>query len=411
MDTKTLIAITRIINDNVGKAVLQALDLIEAKKIMHEGMFILIKPNLLSAKPPERAVTTHPEVLRAVIRWVKQFKPRRVVVADSSAGTGVGTTEKVLKASLLEETCQQEGVECIPFEKTTRAVYKVEKPLVLDEFAASSLIKEADLIINLPKIKTHDLTRLTCCMKNMFGTMLLGNKPRLHARFPMIDDFCAALADVYSVSKPALSVVDGYLCQEGNGPSAGDVVKLDLILAGFDGVALDTAICKIIDLDPAKVPYLKFGARKGLGTMDLAAAVEVRGESIESAKRPFKIPPGSAVAGVPMPRFLARYLANVVFKASITFDPGRCKLCATCWRNCPVDAITPPAEMKQGNVPSWSKQKCITCYTCAETCPHEAIGFKIEPFKNAVRSPLGIAAIIALVCIIALVIWLIVAFG
>ncbi|MBN2153185.1 MAG: DUF362 domain-containing protein [Candidatus Lokiarchaeota archaeon] len=408
MDGKTPIAITRIIDDDVGKAVREALDLVDAKRLMREGMLVLLKPNLLSAKPPERAVTTHPEVLRAVIRWAKQFKPRRIVVADSSAGTAMGTTEKVLKASLIEQTCQEEGVECMPLEKTTRTVYKVKDPLVLDEFAASTLLEEADLIVNLPKIKTHDLTRLTCCVKNMFGTLPLGNKTRVHGRFPLINDFCAALADVYSVSRPALAVVDGYLCQEGPGPSAGDVVKLDLILAGFDGVALDAAVCKIIGLETGKVPYLKLGEKKGLGTTDLGA-VDFKGEPIESVMRPFKIPPGSPIAGVPMPRFLARYLANVVFKAAITFDPARCKLCATCWKNCPVGAITPPAELKQGNVPSWDKKKCITCYTCAETCPHEAVGFKIEPLKNAARSPLGIAAIAALGAIVLLAIWLAVA--
>ncbi len=407
MDGKTPIAITRIRNDDVSKAVCEALDLVDAKRLMREGMFVLLKPNLLSAKPPERAVATHPEVLRAVIRWVKQFKPRRIVVSDSSASTSIGTTEKVLKESRIEETCQQEGVECMPFEKTPRVVYKVKDPLVLDEFAASSFLKEADLIINLPKIKTHDLTRFTCCVKNMFGTMPLGNKSRMHGRFPMINDFCAALVDVYSVSKPALTVVDGYLCQEGAGPSAGDVVKLDLILAGYDGVALDTAICKIIGLDPGKVPYLKFGEKKGLGTMD-PTAVEFVGESIESVKRPFKIPPGSPIAGVPMPRFLAKYLANVVFKAVIAFDPAKCKLCATCWKNCPVGAITPPAEMRHGNVPLWNKKKCITCYTCAETCPYEAISFKIEPLKNAARSPLGIAAIATLAGIIVLIIWMVI---
>jgi uncharacterized protein (DUF362 family)/NAD-dependent dihydropyrimidine dehydrogenase PreA subunit len=405
METKTPVAITRIVKDDVSKAVWQALDLIDAKRLMREGMCILLKPNLLSAKPPERAVTTHPEVLRAVIRWIKQFKPRRIVVADSSASTSTGTTEKVLKASLIEQTCQEEGVECTSFEKTTRDVYKVTDPYRLDEFAASTLIKEADLIINLPKIKTHNLTRFTCCVKNMFGTMLLGNKPRLHARFPLINDFCKALVDVYSVSKPALTVVDGYLCQEGPGPSAGDVVKLDLILAGFDGVALDTAICNIIDLDPAKVPYVKYAADKHLGTASLPD-IDFRGEDLAAVKHPFKIPPGSAVAGIPMPRFLAAYLSNVVFKAVIAFDPVKCKLCATCWKNCPVNAIAQPAEMKQGNVPAWDKKKCITCYTCTETCPHEAIEFKIEPLKNAVKSPLGIAAIVTLVAIVAIIIWL-----
>lgn len=403
MDEKTTISIQKIKNDDVKEAVFSALELIDAQKLMNkEDMIVLLKPNILGAKPPERAVTTHPEVLRSVIQWVKQFNPKKIVVAESSGGQKIGTTEKAMEASKIKETCDQENVECIPFEKTERKVYHVEDPLVLEHFPSSTLLDEADLIINLPKIKTHGQCTLTCCIKNMFGTLPLVHKPRTHANFPSVGKFGAALVDIYSVSKPQLTVVDGYLCQEGNGPSGGDVVKMDLIMAGFDPVALDSTICKLIGFDIDQVQYIAYGEQKGLGTTS-QEDIEILGEALQNVRRDFK-PPSSRPVSVPLPKWLADYIGKAIFQAEVKFDPEKCRLCSTCWTNCPVDAIQPPEHMKKGNVPTWDKSKCITCYCCAELCPYEAVEFKINFAKNVLKSWLGVGCI----GLIALIIFLIV---
>ena len=174
--------------------------------------------------------------------------------------------------------CEEEGeiVECVPFERTERRVYKIENPLEVEELASSVLLHDVDLIINLPKIKTHGQTTLTCSIKNMFGTMLRTNKARTHSKYPSLTRFTSALTDIYSVSNPQLTVVDGYYCMEGNGPSAGKVVKLDIVMAGFDAVAIDSTVCKIIDVNPRNVKYLAFAEQKGLGTTD-QGKIEIRG--------------------------------------------------------------------------------------------------------------------------------------
>ncbi|MHA1689504.1 MAG: DUF362 domain-containing protein [Promethearchaeota archaeon] len=385
MEDKTKISIQRIIEDDIETAVFKALELIDAKKVMtREGMTILIKPNILQAKPPERAVTTHPEVIRAVIHWVKQFKLARIYVCDSSGGEEWGITEKSMKVSGILSVCEEEGVECIPFEKTKTKIYHVKDPLELDQFVSSSLIEEADLIINVPKIKTHGQCTLTCCIKNMFGTILRVNKQRIHAQFSTLDRFCGALADIYSVSRPQLTVIDGYLCQEGAGPSKGDVVKLNLILAGFDGVALDSIVSKIIGINIHDVKYIKKAEKKRLGTTNIDN-IEILGVSIENVYRKFKLPYMTPIS-VPLPRFLSDFVGKTLFKASIKFNPNKCKLCSTCWMNCPVGAISPPTIRRIGNVPSWNRKKCITCYCCAELCPHEAIDFKVDYLKNVLLS-------------------------
>ncbi|MHA1105439.1 MAG: DUF362 domain-containing protein [Promethearchaeota archaeon] len=397
MSNKTKVAIEKISSENVESAVFRALELINAQSLMKEGQIILLKPNILGAKPPERAATTHPEVVRAVIKWVKQFNPKKIYLCDSSGTAKLGVTENAMKVSGLKAVCDEEGVECIPFEKTERKIYKVPEPLELEEITSSQLLEDVDIIINLPKIKTHGQCLLTCSIKNMFGTILLGNKAKIHAQSSRIERFSAALADIYSVSKPELTVIDGYLCQEGQGPSAGDVVKMDVILAGYDPVALDTVACQITGINPNNVIHLKKAEEKHLGTMAMGE-IEILGSSVEEVFRKFKKPKIRPVSA-PLPRWLANYIGKQIFKATVKFNPNKCKLCATCWENCPADAIIPPTEIKKGNIPKWNKKKCITCYCCVELCPHEAVNFKINYAKNAIFSwftPVLIAVIVGL---------------
>ncbi|MHA1147688.1 MAG: DUF362 domain-containing protein [Promethearchaeota archaeon] len=381
--TANKIAIIKIKQDNVKDAVFNALELINAKELMIKtGMKILLKPNILLSKEPERGATTHPEILKSVIQWLKQFNPEKIIVAESSGTFKRGATEKAFKGSGLQSVCEDEGVEWTSFAKTQRKTYKIKNPLVLEEITASTLLDEVDLIVNLPKIKTHGQCILTCCIKNMFGILILGNKARTHAQFPTREKFNAALTDIYSVSNPQLTIIDGYYTMEGNGPSAGDVVKLDLILAGYDPVALDTAVCKIVGFDPNEIYYISQLEQKGFGNSEF----DVLGEAINSVKRKFKKPKGAPVS-LPLPEKIAKYVGRVVFRSSIKFDKSKCKLCSTCWNNCPTGAITPPKDLEKGkNIPKWDKKKCITCYCCAELCPYEAVDFKINFIKNVVTS-------------------------
>lgn len=401
---KSIVAIQKIENDDVERAVFHALERINAQKLISkEGYTVVLKPNLLMGKSPERAVNTHPEVVRSVVKWVKQFNPAKIYVCDSSGGQKPGTTEAAIKESGIDLICKEEDVECIPFEKTERVVYKVDNPLELNEFSSSHLLKDADLIINLPKIKTHGQCKLTCCIKNMFGTVLLANKPKTHAQAATLDRFTSALVDIYSVSNPQLTIIDGYYAMEGQGPSSGEPVKLDLILAGYDGVALDRTVCEIIGFNSSEVLYLAKAEQKGLGTNELSQ-IEIVGESIEKIKRKFK-PPKIRPVSMPLPKWLADYIGRVIFKASIKFDRNECRLCSTCWTNCPVGAISPPELIKKGNIPEWDKRKCITCFCCVELCPYKAVNLKINYIKNALFSWIGLGIVGFLGLILFIILW------
>jgi uncharacterized protein (DUF362 family)/NAD-dependent dihydropyrimidine dehydrogenase PreA subunit len=408
MVEKTPIAIQKIANNEVKNAVFKCLELIDAKKLMKDDMTILLKPNLLQPAKPDKAITTHPTIVHAVIQWVKQFNPKKIYVCDSSGGFNFGesNTERAMKESGIKAVCEAEGdlVICTPFEKTERRIYEVENPLEVEEFPSSVLLHDADLIINLPKIKTHGQTTMTCCIKNMFGTILRTNKAKTHSKYPSLSRFTSALTDIYSVSKPQLSVVDGYYCMEGNGPSAGKPVKLDIVIAGFDGVAIDSTVCKIIDVNQRNVKYLAFAEQKKLGTTD-PDKIEIRGESISDVKRKFKIPSTIKPISAWLPRKVADYLARRAFKATITFDSEKCVLCGTCIENCPVQAIRWPEIRKKGHIPVWDKSTCITCFCCGELCPYHAVDARIHLVRNLIFSWFGVAILGILIVITAAVVF------
>ncbi len=404
--TNKKISIVKIKDENIEKAVCKALDLINARRLMSkEGMKILLKPNILMGKDPERAVTTHPEIVRAMIKWLKQFNPAKITVGESSGTSNPGATTQAFDKSGIKAVCEQESVDWTPFEGTERKKYQVPNPLVLEEFYSSPLLEDADLIINLPKIKTHWQCLLTCCIKNMFGTMILGNKAKTHAKFPNHNAFSSALADIYSVSAPQLTVIDGFLCQEGKGPSQGEIVRMDLIMAGFDPVALDATVSKIIGFDPEEVHHIAKAEEKGLGTSNLKD-IEFLGESISEVHREFKRPRLRPIS-VPLPSWLADYMGDVIFRSSVKFEPQKCKLCSTCWENCPAGAISPPEEIKKGNLPSWDSDKCIFCYCCAELCPHEAVNFEINYIKNFLFSWAGVGFLSVLAILIGIISWIV----
>jgi len=157
-------------------------------------------------------------------------------------------------------------------------------------------------------------------------------------------------------------------------------------------------------LDPSKVLYIEKGVKKGLGSSNLEE-FKIIGQSIESVFRPFKLPRVMPVS-LRLPRAVAEYIGDKIFKSTIKIDVEKCKLCGTCWKNCPVDALTPPKNLKIGEyIPIWDKKKCISCYCCAELCPYEAVEFKIHYFRNFLFSWLGVG-FLGLITILALIVLL-----
>lgn len=323
------------------------------------GQTVLLKPNLLNARTPEQAVTTHPEVVRALIRMVKAAGGCPMV-ADS--GMSVIQIERVWEKTGFKAMCGEESVPLVNLEKSgsvqfNRAgvVYSVAKPVL-----------EAALVINIPKLKTHMLTALTNAVKNIYGTLPGFQKTMLHKQYPTPIQFCAFLAALYARVKPGLTITDAVVAMEGNGPSAGTLVPLGFLAGSTDGVALDAAMCHILKIALNKVSYLGLLQRAGVGTADWSQIELVGNVPLPLQRPPFRVPVTASLLNR-IPIWLVRLLAPYVWiRPAFT---ARCVKCGLCVKACPVKALRMPA----GSGPVLNPAACIGCCCCHEVCPERAV--------------------------------------
>jgi uncharacterized protein (DUF362 family) len=233
---------------------------------------VLLKINLLLAKEPEHAVTTHPSFVRAITRYLKEagIVP---IIAESSGG--VGTTEKAFKVCGISEIAKLERIELLDLEKVE--TQKLEFPSISSSLELAKPLLEIP-IISLPKLKTHTYMLYTGAVKNLFGALPGEWKTLAHrlARQPV--KFANLLLDLYLILRPKLAIMDGILAMEANGPTAGKPKKLNLILASEDSLALDFVACKIIGYNPFGVYLIREAIKRALLEPE---KIEIVGEQLE----------------------------------------------------------------------------------------------------------------------------------
>lgn len=343
--------------DRVFDAVKRSIDLIGGiEAFVSPDMKVLLKPNLLSARLPEDAVDTHPEVVRAVIRLVKGAGGVPFI-GDSPAGYGKNI-EEIFEKSGMKKVSDEEGIR-------------------LETFTASKLINgipiarqifDSDRVISIPKFKTHTITVLTAAVKNMFGSVVGLYKAECHSRSPKEEDFSGIVAKVYSITKPHLTVIDGVIAMEGDGPSSGIIRKMGLIMAGEDAVAIDSCLAKIMGLAPLDILVTKEAYEANLGEADLAR-IEVLGESLDAfIAKDFKLPQTTPLKYLPK-GVIGRLASLIRFKPYI--DNEACKRCNLCKLTCPVHCIE--IEKKRCSI---DYKRCVRCMCCHEVCPYRAISIK-----------------------------------
>jgi uncharacterized protein (DUF362 family) len=266
--------------EQIYTAVKKSLDLIGGiKDIIQPGDLVLINPSWV-APPVEREAgcITLPEVTRAVADIVKAAGARPVIAESSAVGVD---TEKVIQSSGYRDL-QELGYEVINLKATKAAVdLPVENGKIFDQIECWELVKEADVIISVPKLKTHDQTEMTCAIKKLKGLLTDKAKKAMHQ-----EGLFDGVIDWLTVVKPRLAVVDAVVCQEGVGPVFGKPVEMNLILAGKDVVAVDAVCARLIGYDPEETLLTKNAAARGLGVMD-AGSIDVIGEPLEGVKRRF----------------------------------------------------------------------------------------------------------------------------
>ena len=345
--------------ENVQRAVDKCLDdLGSISAFIKSGDTVLIKPNILLAKKPEEAITTHPAVIEAIIKAVKEIDA--VPQVGDSPGGLVGNVGKHWEITGIEEVCNRLDVEIINFEAS--GVY--EREINGNKYHIAKPVLDVDFVLNVPKIKTHGLTTFTCAIKNMYGTIPGLIKVDYHKKAPKPSEFSSLVVDIFELTKPNLNIIDGIIGMDGLGPSSGNLKELGMILASTDGVALDSYICHILGKDPIKVPTNKIAHERGLGEININN-IEVLGYKPE-IRKDFKWP--SSIASSNLLRgFMFGGLMKLYWSRP-SINPDRCKNCKDCVNSCPVEALTAGVD-----IPEFDYPECINCLCCIEMCPEKAI--------------------------------------
>jgi uncharacterized protein (DUF362 family)/Pyruvate/2-oxoacid:ferredoxin oxidoreductase delta subunit len=338
-----------------------------AKAFLSRGPNVLIKPNLLTDRDPDKAVTTHPALVRAVIRVFKAAGAS-VCVADSPASAV--KIEKVFEKSGFARLCREEQVPLLNVEKAGAVTFQ-EKDI---SFSIAKPFLDANLLINMPKVKTHSMTMLTAGVKNLYGTIPGYQKMHLHKMHPKPPEFGRLIAHIYTRVAPRLTIADAIVGMQGDGPTAGTPAQLGFLAASDSAAALDFALCRILKIKPRAVPYLAELYRR---SPDVAKWESAGVSPDDLVPASFELP--STLRARLIPRWLVRLLEPFVWIRPQFNDS--CIQCGRCAESCPVNAIKIP----KGRKPELSPELCIACCCCHEICPAKAITMGQSPFLNFIR--------------------------
>lgn len=329
-------------------------------RLIKPGMKVLLKPNFLSAKEPSRAITTHPEIVAAVGREVRALGAN-FQIGDSPGGAKRGI-RRVWEKTGMMAMAHREGFELVSFESSGVERYVIEDR----EYYLARPATEADLIINIPKLKTHVLTLMTGAVKNLFGLIPGFRKATYHKQYPKPNQFAQVIVDILSLMPPALTIMDAVLTMEGDGPSSGQPRWTNLMLGSRDAVALDAVAAEIIGLDPGKVPTTRIASEAGLG-IGWPEAVRIAGENLADVKtEDFKLTSNLTLSMIP--GFLVKLIDPYVWVRP-AIESNLCTKCNTCVNSCPVGALS----RSDNSVPVFDYNLCINCWCCHELCPEKSV--------------------------------------
>jgi len=352
--------------EELQPAVARAFDLLGGiSSFVKKGEKVLVKPNILSGSLPERGANTHIEIVRAVVKLVKQCEAIPVI-GDNPGGSA--RPKDVYRSSGMSSVADKEGV----------ALAEVRDVKMVGGIPIASYFFECDKIISLPKMKTHNLTILTGAIKNMYGAISGAHKTELHKRFPTLKEFVNVLLDVFGAVRPHLVLMDGVIAMDGDGPATGTLKSAGLLIAGQDSVAVDSVFSHLIGVNPFNILTTKEAHGRGLGEIELEN-IEILGERIENAfVSEFRLPRSNIVMRLPGP--LVKVMAGLV-KFRPYINERLCKKCRICAESCPVAAIT--IGERQSVI---DFQKCIRCMCCNEVCPYSAVELR----RNILARVLGL---------------------
>lgn len=348
-------------------------------KVAHEaqmpdvkGKTVLLKPNILSDAKPQDCITTHPEFVRAVIKYLKDCKVKEIYVGDSP---GLQSSSFEAKQCGIKDICDEEGVTWVDFtlNPVQKEINGTGKKLLM-----ANIIDKVDMVFSLAKFKTHQLMYTTGAVKNLFGTIPGLHKSTCHVKCPSRESFAKLIVGIYETVKPAFSFMDGIIGMEGSGPANGTPRTLGLVLGSCDGIAVDLSQAIIMGYNPKEIPILREASRRHILPTNVVYPIL---DANEIVVKDFEIIPirekTKFVKTLILP-FLTRGIQKKMQskRQAPSFDKNKCIRCLKCVNICPAHALSLSGDetlSKKDRYIVIDCSKCIRCYCCHEMCPVNAI--------------------------------------
>lgn len=368
-EEKAIVALRRC-PDYDEQAVQRAVDDLFAlcggvESIVKPGQRVLVKLNLLMKRTPDRATTTHPAVARAIVRAI-QRAGATAILADSPGGPFTrGMLAGVYEACGIRAVAEETG--CVLNDDFTTTTRFFEAGQVARHLDLLGVLNHVDAVITVGKLKTHGLTTMTGCVKNLYGLVPGTMKVEYHARYQDVTLFSNMLLDICACVKPCFAILDAVEGMEGEGPSGGRPRTIGALIGGRNPHAVDAVGAALISLAPEQVTTLEAAMKRGL-----LPEYEVAGDALA--------PMTLHDFDIPMKQRRASWVRLVnrlpqALRPRPVFTHRRCDGCGTCVRACPAKAIA----MDDKRRPQVDVKKCIRCYCCQELCPKTDVEVRRNP--------------------------------
>ena len=336
---------------------------------------ILLKPNLLKKAEVEKAVITHPVVVGAFARILRESGYENIVLADSC---GHGTTQAVIHGTGMDTYLEKYHIPAVDYSEGVKTAYP--QGVQAKEFILPKELLEQDCVISLSKMKTHALERITGAVKNSYGFVYGFHKAKGHTQYPSADSFARMLIDLNKCVAPKLYVMDGIVAMEGNGPGSGDPVPMNVLLMSTDPVALDSVFSRLVYLKPEMVPTNYHGEKMGLGTWkeEEITLLTPDGEvSMAEAVKKYGNPDFNVDRTEVRKNIWTRMAGALnIFQKKPYIEADKCVRCGICVQSCPVPGKAVDFRKGKDKPPVYDYKKCIRCFCCQEMCPKKAIKVK-----------------------------------